>query len=108
MASFQDTIVVNMRTSAYDVAIDRTSIFGNPYYLGEDGDRQAVLSKYREYFHERVARDEAFKRKVLALRGKRLGCHCAGDGKNPSRPCHGMIIVEWLETIGAGLSEAIQ
>lgn len=87
-----ETTVVNMRTSQYDVAVDRSSPFGNPFHLGKDGGRDEVLAKYRTYFYERVATDEDFKRKVLALRGKRLGCHCA------PKLCHGMIIAEWLET----------
>lgn len=86
-----DTVVVNMRTNAYDVAIDRSSPFGNPYHLKHEGERIAVLQKYREYFYERVERDGEFRRRVLELRGKRLGCHCA------PKLCHGMIIVEWLE-----------
>jgi hypothetical protein len=86
-----DTTVVNMRNSAYDVAIDRTSPFGNPFHLGKDGDRTTVLAKYREYFLERVEKDADFKRKVLALRGLRLGCWCS------PLLCHGMIIAEWLE-----------
>jgi hypothetical protein len=88
-----DTIVVNMRTTSdYDVAIDRSSPFGNPYHLGKDGDRQVVLQKYREYFYKRCEADPEFKRRVLTLRGKKLGCHCA------PMPCHGMIIAEYVET----------
>jgi hypothetical protein len=90
-----DTTVVNMRTNAYDVAIDRSGPFGNPYHVGKDGDRGAVLELYRSYFSRRVEQDPEFKRRVLDLRGKRLGCWCS------PMPCHGMIIVEWLETVGA-------
>lgn len=92
MAAIVDTVVVNMRTTTnYDVAIDRTSPFGNPYHLGKDGDRQVVLQKYREYFLRRVEADPEFRRRVMQLRGKKLGCWCA------PLLCHGMIIVEWLE-----------
>ena len=87
----RDTTVVNMHVAEFDVVIDRTSLFGNPFHLGKDGDRQAVLAKYRAYFHERVERDVEFRRSVLTLRGKRLGCHCA------PKLCHGMTIAEWLE-----------
>ena len=91
MASIVDTVVVNMRTTSnYDVAIDRSSPFGNPYHLGKDGDRQVVLQKYKEYFYARVEKDPEFRRRVMQLRGKRLGCHCA------PKLCHGMIIAEWL------------
>lgn len=86
-----ETTVVNRRTSEFDVAIDRSSPFGNPFHLRNDGDRPTVLAKYREYFMRRVQQDSKFRARVLALRGKRLGCHCA------PKLCHGMIIVEWLE-----------
>lgn len=86
-----DTTVVNMRTNPYDVAIDRSGPFGNPYHLGNDGDRAIVLEKFRSYFYRRVEQDPEFKRRVLDLRGKVLGCHCA-----PQR-CHGEIIVEYVE-----------
>lgn len=86
-----DTVVVNMRTNAYDVAIDRSSPFGNPFHLKHEGERGTVLQQYREYFYKRVEHDPEFRQRVLALRGKRLGCWCA------PKLCHGMIIVEWLE-----------
>ena len=89
--ALQETTVVNMRTAKYDVAVDRSSPFGNPFHLGKDGDRAAVLAKYREYFHERIEKDPEFRRKVLTLRGLKLGCWCA------PLLCHGMIIAEWLE-----------
>jgi hypothetical protein len=85
-----DTTVVNMRTNPHDVAIDRSSPFGNPYHRDQTNDRNAVLALYRTYFYKRVEQDAEFKRRVLDLRGKRLGCWCTG-------PCHGMIIVEYIE-----------
>lgn len=91
MAVVDDTTVVNMRTSTYDVAIDRSSPFGNPYHLGKDGDRTTVLAKYREYLYKRVEKDPEFRRQLLTLKGRRLGCWCA------PKLCHGMVIVEWLE-----------
>lgn len=83
-----ETSVVNMRTSAYDVAIDRSGPFGNPYKAST---REETIELYRKYFLARVKRDPLFREKVRALRGKRLGCHCA------PKPCHGMVIVEWLK-----------
>ena len=103
MPAVVDTTVVNMRTSAFDVMIDRSSPFGNPFHVGKDGDRVIVLAKYRRYFYERVENDVDFRTQVLALRGKRLGCWCAGTGRRGPQLCHGMIIVEWLETVGAGV-----
>lgn len=93
MAAIVDTVVVNMRTTSnYDVAIDRSSPFGNPFHIGKDGDRQAVLQKYKQYFYRRCEADPEFRRRVMALRGLRLACWCA------PQPCHGMIIVEYIES----------
>ena len=83
-----ETVVVNLHVAAYDVAIDRSGPFGNPYH---GGDKSKAIARFRTYFYARVARDPEFRARVLALRGKRLGCHCA------PRPCHGMIIVNWLK-----------
>ncbi len=54
-------------------------------------DREAVHANYRTYFERRVETDPEFKRRVLELRGKTLGCFC-----KPGR-CHGDVIVEWIE-----------
>jgi hypothetical protein len=88
---FLETTIVNMHhTDAFDVKIDRSSIFGNPFYLGTQGDRDAILIKYRTYFLQRIDRDIDFRQQVLGLRNKRLACWCS-----PKR-CHGEVIVEWL------------
>ena len=34
----------------YSVRIDRGSLFGNPFILGKDGDRDAVCDAYRDYY----------------------------------------------------------
>lgn len=90
----QETTVVNIRHSDYDVLIARPSIFGNPFRLGVDGSRADVIAKYREWFAKRLE-DPKFKAAVLSLRGKRLGCYCAPE------PCHGSVIAEYLEQLGA-------
>ena len=75
----------------YDVYIGRGSLFGNPFKIGKDGDRDSVVELYRQYFYGKISRDAEFKRNVLALKGKTLGCYC-----KPQR-CHGDIIAEYLE-----------
>ena len=73
--------------------IDRSTIFGNPFHIGKDGDREAVIDKYNEWFHLRL-RDETFTAAVEALRGKVLGCWCK------PLACHGDIISEYLNGEG--------
>jgi hypothetical protein len=100
----RQTTVVNLRHEAYDVYIGRaghgqSGYFGNPFRVGDVCARcgqlhtigAATIDCFRGYFLERVERDEAFRKKVLGLKGKRLGCFC-----KPS-PCHGDVIVEWLD-----------
>jgi len=85
------TKVVNKYTSeSYDVYIGRGSPFGNPYIIGIDGNREAVIKKYSDYFHKRLAEDSEFFKLVLELKDKKLACFC-----HP-KPCHGDVIVYFL------------
>lgn len=83
------TRVVHVNKHEYDVYIGRPSPFGNPFVLGKDGTRPEVLVKYRHWLAERL-QDDLFRAKVLALRGKRLGCYCV-----PSL-CHGHVLAEYI------------
>ena len=90
------TTVVNLRREPYDVYIGRAGhgndgYFGNPLRLGTEKDRDAVIEQYRVWFLRRVEADPEFRRRVLALRGKRLGCFCF-----PKR-CHGNVMAEWID-----------
>ncbi len=96
------TVVVNCKRDPYDVLIDRTTPFGNPFSVRVYG-REKCIQKHRAYFFEKIEHDPEFKEKVLGLRGMRLGCHC----KQPKREvgCHGDTICQycnsysWLEKI---------
>ncbi len=90
LAIDQRTRAVNIRTDKYDVFIGRPGKdldgpFGNPFRAGP------ALTRFREYFLERVASDPDYRAQVLALRGKRLGCFCK------PKPCHGDIMAEWID-----------
>lgn len=93
------TRVVNLYKEKFDVYIGRAGkgqdgYFGNPFPLLGNGEasRKSCLEKYKEYFLERVEKDDEFRRRILSLRGKVLGCFCS------PKMCHGDIIVWWLET----------
>lgn len=90
------TTLVNIRHSKCDVEIGRPSIYGNPFRIGEDGDRVQVIEKYRKWFYEKILTDAEFRDKIHALKGKVLGCWCV-----PAL-CHGMVIIEYLEGIPYG------
>lgn len=87
------TTVVHCKQSPYDILIDRTTIFGNPFPEWKWG-REGCIQKHRTYFYARLERDPEFKAKVLELEGKVLGCWC--------KPllCHGDTIAEFLSAYG--------
>jgi hypothetical protein len=76
------TRAVNIRREACDVLIDRTTPWGNLYRIGRDGDRAQVIAAYGRY----LAGRPDLLAMIPALRGKRLGCHCA------PLPCHGDVL----------------
>lgn len=90
-----NTKVVNLRREKYDVYIGRAGhghdgYFGNPFPI-EASRRSETLDKFRAYFAERIETDPDFKARVLALKGKTLGCFC-----KPAA-CHGDVIAEWID-----------
>lgn len=76
------TTVVNLRHAPYDTYIGRGSIWGNPFRIGENGDRATVLRLYRDY----LLSDDELLLRLPELQGKVLGCFC-----KPSA-CHGDLL----------------
>jgi hypothetical protein len=75
------------------INIMRGTEFGNPFVIGQDGDRAAVIALYRRWLFDRIRADQEFADKVRALRGKDVCCCCA------PAVCHGDILLaaaEWL------------
>lgn len=81
------TGIVNIKNSGYDVYIGRGSQFGNPFKIGVHGSRKQVIEKFREYFYS----NEELQNEVLKLKGKILGCYCK------PKSCHGDIYIEFLK-----------
>ena len=100
------TTVTTVNKGSYDVYIGRPSIFGNPFYFNplvkyKYGTRAEVVFKHFVYFHKRLISDPGFKREVLALKGRKLGCYCHdwdGIGENPMY-CHGDNIADYLNNL---------
>ena len=89
------TTVVNLKRDPYDVYIGREGRgfegpFGNPYLVAKDS-RDRAIEKFSIYFYTRMEFDPIFREKVLALKGKRLGCFCKPQA------CHGDVIAEYLD-----------
>ena len=82
--------VVNLRKEKYDIYIGRGSLFGNPFPINKENNRQKVIEDYREWFYNNL-KDPIFRAEVEKLRGQTLGCYCK------PLACHGDIIVEFLE-----------
>lgn len=90
------TRVVNINLDMeFDVYIGRGSIFGNKHRIGRHCTREQAVARYKVDFYKRIERDLKFKRAVLKLRGKRLGCFCW------PKLCHGSVIVEYLRKVAA-------
>lgn len=77
--------VVHCKREKYTVYIGRPSIFGNPFVIGKDGDRENVIRLFKLHVYE----NEEIMRAIRALKDSDvLGCWC-----KPAH-CHGDVIVE--------------
>jgi len=81
--------VVNVRTEKADIYIGRGSKWGNPFFIGKDGNRDDVVVKYKTYI---LSRPDLIA-SLPELKNKSLGCYCA-----PLR-CHGDVLAELVREI---------
>ena len=81
-APLKDSYVVHCKRAAYDVYIGRGGPWGNPFVIGQDGDRDAVISKYEHW----LLNNEELMEQISTLRGKTLGCWCS------PKACHGDVL----------------
>lgn len=82
------------------VYVGRPSPLGNPFRIGPDGDRQAVVAKYRRWLWSSLKADRAVRLELHELLAKarqgplELVCWCAPQA------CHADVIasaIHWLE-----------
>lgn len=96
------TRVVNLRQEPFDVYIGRAGkgqdgYFGNPHTIGWcqicecSHKRGDAIAPFKKDFLSRIEQDPEFRKRVMALKGKTLGCFCK------PLPCHGDVIAEWLD-----------
>ena len=81
----------------FDTYIGRGTLWGNPYAIGQDGDREEVIRKFAYDFNRGFLRGgEDFNEKLKALRGHTLGCHCKPYA------CHGDVLADYLNKLDDG------
>ena len=73
------TLIAWAKSKGLAAWIDRRTIYGNPFHIGTDGDRDEVCDKYAAYLLE----NQSILNTLHELQGKVLVCHCF-----PLR-CHG-------------------
>jgi len=70
------------------VRIDRGSKWGNPFLIGDDGDRDEVCEKFDKFY---FPNKNKLLQEIEKLKGKVLSCHCY-----PER-CHGLTLISELK-----------
>jgi hypothetical protein len=75
--------VVHCKSERHHVYIGRPSKWGNPFAIGEHGDRAQVIALYERWLRE----NDELMASLDELRGLVLGCWCA------PRRCHGDVLV---------------
>ena len=83
--------IVHCKRQKYDVYVGRPSIFGNPFTLKDDSNREEVIELYKRYFYQKIETNSQFKKAIDKLKGKILGCWCY------PKDCHARIIIDYLE-----------
>lgn len=89
--------VVHCKREPYDVYIGRGKCprtgkdegWGNPFSIGKDGDREAVIEKYEAW----IRKQQGLLKQLHTLKGKVLGCWCA------PKACHGDVLVKLIEEV---------
>ncbi len=84
------TTLVNLKqTQVYDVYIGRPTKWGNPFKIGQDGTRDEVVEKYRQW----IQTQPELLQSLTELKGKILACSCV-----PAK-CHGHILIDLIHTM---------
>lgn len=93
------TKVVHCQKESYDILIDRTTPFGNPWSHKDNTLAQFKVETRKESldaFRAHLNANKDLQEKIKPLKGKTLGCWC-----KPGNSCHGDIIAEFLDGVGS-------
>ena len=69
------------------VVIDRSSRWGNPFFIGKDGTRTDVIAKFKAQLWEEIKEGTVELEELAELDGKTLACWCA------PLACHGDVLI---------------
>ncbi len=75
--------------------VGRPSKWGNPFYIGRDGNRDEVCEKYRDW----ILTQPKLMASLHTLAGRRIACFCA-----PKR-CHADVLADMVEALPEGGAE---
>ena len=101
------TRVINIKSGEkYDTYIGRAGrnmdgYYGNPHPIGfcklcnRIHNREDSLKEYKIYFDKRIKEDRGFYLGIKLLKDRVLGCFCKEEDREV--PCHGDIIIEYLD-----------
>ena len=100
------TKVVNLKLENYDVYIGRSGhgqdgYFGNLHFVRGicpickiEHNRDQAIAAFKKDFYRRIMCDSEYLKRVIELKGKKLGCFC-----KPAYACHGDIIAEFVNSL---------
>lgn len=82
--------VVNYKNKGVrqDEYIGRGTLYGNPFIIGEDGERDVVIEKYRSAMEDALREGVVTEKDILYLGGKNIACGCKPQA------CHGDVLVD--------------
>ncbi|MDR1982931.1 MAG: DUF4326 domain-containing protein [Holosporaceae bacterium] len=72
MKKVESVITINNLRNVYpvnefDVRVDRKTVFGNPFHMTTESQRNCICDQYEEYFQSRVENNVAFRQAIDEL-----------------------------------------
>ena len=92
----------SMDGNPHAARIDRKTVFGNPFHVGDGQTRERAIQRYCERMAENLEKDAGKWMPLLAsLKGRDLYCNCS------PKACHGDVLIEGSEMAWKSLLKAI-
>jgi len=82
----------------------KASIWANPFKIGRDGKREAVMTKFEQYLRDLLEKNPSMKDELLKLQGKNIGCWCVDSptkecDDDSKLVCHGQLLIRIMKEI---------